>query len=55
VVDVSLVPFIPMLTRKTVITDTQTNRKAEGFDWSSFRESERKAWQKLSTGQATRA
>ena len=49
-VDVSIVPFIPMLSRKTVITDTKTDEKAEGYDWSSFKESERKAWQKLRHG-----
>lgn len=48
-VDVSVIPFIPMLAKKTVITDTQTKQKAEGLDWNSFRESDRKAWEKLTT------
>lgn len=46
-VDVSVIPFIPMLAKKTVITDTRTKKMAEGYDWSSFKESERKAWEKL--------
>lgn len=50
VVDVSIVPFMPLLAKKTVIADTETKRQAEGYDWRSFQESERKAWEKLKCG-----
>lgn len=38
--DVSPVPFIPMLAKKTIITDTQTNRKDEGLGEAQEREIE---------------
>ena len=47
IVDVSPVPFIPMFAKKTVIIDMKTSAKAEGYDWLSFRESDRKALEKL--------
>jgi hypothetical protein len=49
-VDVSPIPLITMLAKKTVMTDTETNRKAEGYDWSSFRKSDRKALERLRSG-----
>ena len=32
---------------KTVIRDNETGERAEGLDWDSFRESDRKAWEEL--------
>jgi hypothetical protein len=49
-VDVSIIPFIPMIAKKTVITDIQTRQRAEGLDWSSYRASDQKAWEKLHRG-----
>jgi hypothetical protein len=41
------IPLLPMMAKKTVITDATTGKKAEGLDWSSFREADRKAWEAL--------
>ena len=38
---------VPMMAKKTVITDTTTGKKAESLDWSSFQEADRKAWEAL--------
>ena len=46
-VDVSPVPVIAMTAKKSVVTDTKTDRKAEAYDWSSFAASDRKAMEKL--------
>ena len=45
-VDVGI-PMLPMMAKKTIITDTKTGTAAKGLDWSSFQESDRKAWEAL--------
>ena len=47
IADLSLIPFIPMIAKRVVITDTKTNRKAEGVDWESYPKAEAKAMEKL--------
>ena len=41
------IPLLPMIAKKTVITDTNTGKTAKGLDWSSFKASDRKAWEAL--------
>lgn len=52
IVDVSLIPFIPILVKKAAITDTKTDEKAEGCDGRSYERAEAKAWEKLKRGGA---
>ena len=47
VVDVSILPFFPMLAKKTTLQDTKTDQQASGYDWKSFEKSERNAWDSL--------
>ena len=46
-VDVGIPILLPMMAKKTVITDTNTGKTAKGLDWSSFQASDRKAWEVL--------
>jgi hypothetical protein len=46
-VDVGIPILLPMMAKKTVITDTNTGKTAKGLDWSSFKASDRKAWEAL--------
>ncbi len=41
------IPLIPLIARKTVITDTKTGDRAEGIDWDSYKKSDSKAWANL--------
>lgn len=44
------IPWVPGLSlpaKKTTIVDTRTGERAEAYDRSSFRESDRKAWERL--------
>ena len=45
--DVGIPLIWPMIAKKTVITDTETGKQAKGFDWNSFRESDREASKNL--------
>jgi hypothetical protein len=40
-------PGLSLPAKKTTIVDTRTGARAEGFDRSSFSESDRKAWENL--------
>ena len=45
--DVGIPLILPVLVRKTIITDTETGQESRGLDWKSFSESDRKAWERL--------
>ena len=47
-VDIGIPMFLPIVVRKTVITDTETRRSAKGVDRNSHEASDRKAWKQLS-------
>jgi len=48
-VDVGIPLVLPILVKKTVLTDTKTGKESEGLDWHSYQKSDRKAWEKLGT------
>ena len=45
--DVSPLPLIPILAKKSTIRDTRTGRTIEALDWHSWQASDRKAMEKL--------
>lgn len=47
VVELGIPVILPMPAKKTVITDTETGKQSQGLDWSSYKESDLKAWKKL--------
>lgn len=47
VVDVGIPVILPILVKKTVITDTESGQQGQGLDWDSYSESDRKAWKNL--------
>ncbi len=46
-VDIGIPLILPIMVRKTVITDTETDRSAKGLDSKSYNASDRKAWKQL--------
>jgi hypothetical protein len=47
IVDLSLIPLLPLLAKEVVIRDTEPGQQSRGYDRNSFEQAERQAWELL--------